>query len=604
MSRFIGSLALVLMLGPCVTSVSARSAAAPTGYTGSPVELVPGRTCGTHHAGASTPAPVGAMHEVGLTELGGGAFTAYEPGTTYTLELSTQYLGRDEFGFSMIGLAGTTQAGSFATSAMSAFATANTTDIMTGYTYHTHSTAPDGQPDTVTWIIDWTAPATDEGDINFFFCTLAANGNNRNSGDTELCDVVTISPGAVATDEDGDGLDGPTEMMLGTSDMDIDSDDDGVADGDEVLAGLDPAVCDTDGDGLFDGLEQSVTMPLAGAGPVMGTDVAAGCFTPDADPATSTDPLDVDSDDDGISDSAEDANLDGALSVDETDAADCDSDGDGLPDGLELSVTAEIADPDGAGPLLGTDIAAFCDPGGLFAFFADADPMTSTDPLDADSDDDGISDFDEDTTANGLVDVDETSPSNCDTDGDGLPDGLELSVLMPVADPDDMGLLKGTDTDAPCGMGLAYVLDADGMATTSPLEDDSDGDGCLDGEEDANGDGAVSAGESDPAVGGDCAVGSPARLRLASWPTAGPGDVALMLGRDPCTTTGDLRACEELGTDLGTILDVNDPVFPFTMAVDGALVLIEHDADIATPGDTGVLDVTKTPAGEVVVELR
>ena len=45
---------------------------------------------------------------------------------------------------------------------------------------------------------------------------------------------------------------------------------------------------------------------------------------------------------------------------------------------------------------------------------------TTTDPLDDDSDDDGLLDGSEDADVDGLVDDDETDPNAHDSDGDGL----------------------------------------------------------------------------------------------------------------------------------------------------------------------------------------
>jgi len=115
-----------------------------------------------------------------------------------------------------------------------------------------------------------------------------------------------------------------------------------------------------------------------------------------------------------------------------------------------------------------------------------------TDPFDADTDDDGISDGEEDTNHNGVVDEGETDPCNIDTDGDGIQDGTELGITVAVPDPDgDDGPLLGTDT-------AVFIPDADPATTTDPLNADSDGDGAWDGVEDANHDGMVDSGETDP----------------------------------------------------------------------------------------------------------
>jgi len=116
-----------------------------------------------------------------------------------------------------------------------------------------------------------------------------------------------------------------------------------------------------------------------------------------------TDPHDADSDDDGILDGIEDANHNGVVDEGETDPCNADTDGDGIQDGTELGITDPVADPDEEGPLLGTDTAVF---------IPDADPNTTTYPLNADSDGDGAWDGAEDANHNGMVDSGETDPND------------------------------------------------------------------------------------------------------------------------------------------------------------------------------------------------
>jgi hypothetical protein len=132
---------------------------------------------------------------------------------------------------------------------------------------------------------------------------------------------------------------------------------------------------DSDNDGLYDYLEN------------------AGC----------TETIDADTDDDGISDGAEDTNKNGVVDPGETDPCSVDSDGDGIQDGTELGITESVPDPDGDVPLLGTDTAVF---------IPDADPNTTTNPLNADSDGDGAWDGAEDRNYNGAIDTGKTDPSN------------------------------------------------------------------------------------------------------------------------------------------------------------------------------------------------
>lgn len=296
-------------------------------------------------------------------------------------------------------------------------------------------------------------------------------------GNNDPCIPSTIAPGCTA-DSDGDGLADPVEAGLGT----------------------DPNNPDTDGDGINDGVE------TGGDGTIDAGD---------------TNPLDLDSDDDGLSDGAEDTNRDGITQPGETDPDNADSDNDGIDDGVESGVVAGIADPDGAGPLAGTDPA----------FVGDADPSTTTNPLNADSDGDGLGDGVEDANGDGQTlntiggsggapGSGETNPGRADTDGDGLDDGDEVNGTGPLAgsglttdpldtDTDDGGaqdgaevLTDGTDPTDPTD----DAIDSDGDGITDPLEGilgtdpndaDSDNDGLTDGQE-AGSNGVLDAGETNP----------------------------------------------------------------------------------------------------------
>jgi hypothetical protein len=112
--------------------------------------------------------------------------------------------------------------------------------------------------------------------------------------------------------------------------------------------------------------------------------------------------------------------------------------------------------------------------------------QTCTDPLDADTDDDGISDGVEDANLNGMLDSGETDPCNPDSDGDGIQDGTELGYTLSDIGPD-------TDTNL-------FQPDLNPTTTTDPLNSDTDGDGLTDGQEDRNRNGWTDTGERDPEI--------------------------------------------------------------------------------------------------------
>jgi|GEM_PF-847156 len=391
-------------------------------------------------------------------------------------------------------------------------------------------------------------------------------------------------------DTDKDGLSDPIEMTIGTNPMDADSDDDGVVDGQEpnfgtdsdgdgLINALDP---DSDNDGIFDGTElgKDCSNPA--------TNVAANVCIADADMgATKTNPLNKDTDAGGKADGAEDPNHNGRIDAMETDPnnpaddntvvdadgdglsddeekaigsnpMDADTDDDGVPDGQEPNPTVDsdgdglinILDPDSDNDRIfdGTEMGKDCSNPATNALakscIPDADPTTKTNPLDKDTDKGTKPDGAEDANHNGKIDSGETDPNNAaddktivDTDGDGLSDGEETQIGSNPkdADSDDDGLLDGqeanptADTD---GDGLINILDPDsdndaifdgteagkdcanadtnaaakrcvpdadmGATKTSPLKKDTDNGGKSDGAEDANLNGRIDAGETDP----------------------------------------------------------------------------------------------------------
>ena len=426
---------------------------------------------------------------------------------------------------------------------------------------------------------------TDRGGLSDGVEDTNLNGR-RDAGEKNPLDPVDDR----GTDTDMDGLTDDEERTAGTNPMDADSDDDGVidgreprwnidTDGDGLINALDP---DSDNDGLFDGTELGVaTAPT-------GTDVSRGHFRADADPTTTTDPTKADTDNGGVSDGAEDPNRNGRIDAGErnpndpsddtmrpvdsdgdgltddqeraagTDPMDADSDDDGVKDGAEPNWSDDTdgdglinaLDPDSDNDRLfdGTELGVAAPVAGATDtsrgfFVADADPSTKTNPLLRDTDRGGVPDGTEDTNKNGRIDMGERNPndpsddgSSGDMDGDGIPDDEERRAgtdpndadtdddgvkdgdepnwnvdtdgdgLINARDPDsdDDGLKDGTElgvTMAPTGTDVTkgnFVPDADPTTRTNPLARDTDKGGVADGAEDTNKNGRVDMGEKNP----------------------------------------------------------------------------------------------------------
>ena len=283
------------------------------------------------------------------------------------------------------------------------------------------------------------------------------DGDGFTLDDCDPTDDV-VHPGAPEVcngrDDDCDGAIDEGLTCAGNPDPDGDGLD-AVA---EALAGTDPLDPDSDNDGLSDGDDVLVhgTNPTRadtdGGGVPDGVEVAQG-----TDPRN---PADDDPDGDGWADG-------------DPSPRNPDADGDGLLDGDErrLGTNPVLFDTDGDGLSDGDEVEVY-----------------GTDPTSADTDGDGLSDREElfvygtdpfrpDTDGDGLLDGLEvfalgSDPTNPDTDGGGEPDGDEAARGRNLLDPDDDDL----DGD---GLGNA----AEAAAGTDPRNPDTDGDTLFDGDE-------------------------------------------------------------------------------------------------------------------------
>ncbi len=264
---------------------------------------------------------------------------------------------------------------------------------------------------------------------------------------------------ASSVDSDGDSLSDRLEEHIGSKPQDADSDEDGVLDGaepnfadDTDNDGLPNALdVDSDDDALFDGTELGLQCDDPS------TDTSKNHCREDADPSTKTSMVDADTDNGGVVDGSEDANLNGKLDAGEIDPSEGhgsddvsvkDSDGDGLSDALESWI--------------------------------------GSNKNDADSDEDGVPDGEEANLSN-------------DEDRDGKINALD-------EDSDQDGLFDGTEGGYGCGPDTDKtknncIPDGDkGKTTTSMVNPDTDGGGLLDGQEDFDMDGKYepTAAESNP----------------------------------------------------------------------------------------------------------
>jgi hypothetical protein len=162
---------LVLVIG--VNAVQ-NSGGPPNQRTGAPNEM----TCATPncHGGTVNAGPGNLTISVNTSD------TVYQPGKTYTVEVTVAENGISRFGFELTALfasddtrAGELQSTGQATQLESA-----------GGRDYIKQTFPgtQGATDAKTFTFDWTAPPNaDNGDVVFYAAGNAANGNNQPTGD-------------------------------------------------------------------------------------------------------------------------------------------------------------------------------------------------------------------------------------------------------------------------------------------------------------------------------------------------------------------------------------------------------------------------------------
>ncbi|MDF1866705.1 MAG: hypothetical protein P1U70_17850 [Saprospiraceae bacterium] len=305
-------------------------------------------------------------------------------------------------------------------------------------------------------------------------------------------DTNPLSPD---TDEDGilDGIEDTNQNgdwdANETNPLDIDTDGDNIIDGVE----------DANQDGVFDAGSESdpndqcdpnETFPICD----WDDDTIPNSMDSDDDGDGVPDDQDVenfnpnsDSDNDGLTDINE--TTDGSNPLDPCDPNPNHPTCTGNMNDIDLD--GYLSDVDPSDPLYDINDNDACQPdptNGMCDY--DNDGLTN----DPDQDDDG----------DGVLDIDDVDPYNIlsDSDFDGLADyfetggngdqsydvGIDTDPLNP--DTDNDGILDGTEDKDKNG-----ELDA---GETNPLDDDSDDDTLLDGEEDVNQNGSLDVGESDP----------------------------------------------------------------------------------------------------------
>ena len=296
---------------------------------------------------------------------------------------------------------------------------------------------------------------------------------------------VSLSSGAAweLEDCDNDGLINIEETELGTDPLNKDSDGDGVIDGTEITDKTDPLI-------LCDYILESQTVPVSSSW--SNSDCDQDGLSNSDEIVLGTDPKNSDSDGDGVIDGTEVLDqtnpLDPCLFVlshqtvtasENWNTLDCDNDGLTNKEETALGTDPLNKDSDGDGVIDGTEIKDKTDPLILCDYILESQTVpVSSSWSNSDCDQDGLSNSDEIVLG--------TDPKNSDTDGDGVIDGTEVSDLT---DPLDLcSLVLTHQTLTPSENWKNSDCDQDGLSNeleqslgTDYSNPDSDGDGVIDG---------------------------------------------------------------------------------------------------------------------------
>lgn len=132
------------------------------------------------------------------------ADSTYVPGQTYLVKIKVAKTGIQRFGFEIqalrdatnrnVGTWGITQTGrtQIVSHAVGSDTRMSVTHIMQG----TPAFPATGQNE---WEFNWTAPATNEGTITFYYATNCTNNNGSNSGDQIYTNTFKLKPASAAS---------------------------------------------------------------------------------------------------------------------------------------------------------------------------------------------------------------------------------------------------------------------------------------------------------------------------------------------------------------------------------------------------------------------
>jgi len=160
---------LPILIAPVLLTLFAHVTGSPGGKSGSIGDA--NVTCTQCHGGTAT-SQTGWITSSIPAE-------GYTPGETYLITATGTHNGVVKFGFELT--AETAMGAKTGTLAITEASRTQLCNQNKAVTHRAAGTAPNGNSNT--WTVNWTAPATDVGQIRFYAAFNAANGNGQNTGD-------------------------------------------------------------------------------------------------------------------------------------------------------------------------------------------------------------------------------------------------------------------------------------------------------------------------------------------------------------------------------------------------------------------------------------
>lgn len=159
-----------------------------------------GSTAGCAGSGCHTGVSPTATAKIYLDTVGGGAVTGYKPGGVYTIRLVGKHASNRDFGFQFASVSGTgaaqIQAGTFSSTLPAGMI--KTTMSGLDFLEHDHHISATSPADSVVIAINWTAPATNVGNITMYLAMNAIN-NNHNADALDYSATTSITVPVIAT---------------------------------------------------------------------------------------------------------------------------------------------------------------------------------------------------------------------------------------------------------------------------------------------------------------------------------------------------------------------------------------------------------------------